>query len=51
MFGGFQLLVTGNLEQATILSLPLLEARILFIDHIQLALSANNLAICTSFFY
>ena len=31
------------------LSLSLLEAGILFVDHIQLALSSHDLAICTAF--
>jgi hypothetical protein len=31
------------------LSLPLLEAGILFVDHIQLAFSSYDLAICASF--
>jgi hypothetical protein len=41
-------LVTGNLQPVS--SLPLLEAGILFVNYIQLALSANNLAVCATLF-
>jgi len=31
--------------------LALFEARVLFVDYVQLAFAPNNLAICTSLFY
>jgi hypothetical protein len=40
-----------NHKRETKLSLPLLEARVLFVNYIKLALAADNLAIGTSLFY